>query len=105
VVRHLASGSRFALRKAVDGSFSLACIKTGKLGEFRLSTDFGVCRVAGTQLKQFYGDAVTDDFHTNNDAAISKLEDTVRKLETRHEMLIAKLSNPTANDARRGVGS
>src|ERR1700682_755560 len=42
-----------------------------------------------------YGDAVTDDFHTNNDAAISKLEDTVRVLETRHEMLIAKLSNPT----------
>jgi hypothetical protein len=30
-----------------------------------------------------YGDAVTDDFHANNDAAISKLEDTVRELETR----------------------
>ena len=42
-----------------------------------------------------YGDAVTDDFRTNNNAAISKLEDTVRELETRHEMLIAKLSNPT----------
>jgi hypothetical protein len=42
-----------------------------------------------------YGDAVTDHFHPNNDAAISKLEDTVRELETRHEMLIAKLSNPT----------
>jgi RNA-binding protein YlmH len=42
-----------------------------------------------------YGDAVTDHFHTNNDAAISKLEDTVRELETRHEILIAKLSNPT----------
>ena len=42
-----------------------------------------------------YGDAVTDHFQTNNDAAISKLEDTVRELETRHEMLIAKLSNPT----------
>ena len=42
-----------------------------------------------------YGDAVTDDFHANNDAAISKLEDTVRELETRHETLTAKLSNPT----------
>jgi hypothetical protein len=42
-----------------------------------------------------FGDAVTDYLHTNNDAAISKLEDTVRELETRHEMLIAKLSNPT----------
>ena len=42
-----------------------------------------------------YGDAVTDDFHANNDAAISKLEDTVRELETRHETLTAKLSKPT----------
>jgi len=38
---------------------------------------------------------VTDDFHANNDAAISKLEDTVRELEARHETLTAKLSNPT----------
>ena len=51
--------------------------------------------VAETQLKQL-GDAVTsDDFHTNNDAAISKLEEAIRELETRHETLIAKLSNPT----------
>jgi hypothetical protein len=97
------AGPALPSAKRSTGRFSLACIKTGKLGEFssaslgciRLSTDFGVCRAAGTQLKQFYGDAVTDDFHTNNDAAISKLEDTVRELETRHEMLIAKLSNPT----------
>jgi len=39
--------------------------------------------------------AVTDDFHANNDAAISKLEDRVRELEARHETLTAKLSNPT----------
>ena len=38
---------------------------------------------------------MTDDFHTNNDTAISKLEDTVRELETRHETLTAKLSNPS----------
>ena len=38
---------------------------------------------------------MTDDFHANNGAAISKLEDTVRELETRHETLTAKLSNPT----------
>ena len=42
-----------------------------------------------------YGDAVTDDSPANNDAAISKLEDTVRELETRHETLIEKLLNPT----------
>jgi hypothetical protein len=42
-----------------------------------------------------YGDAVTDDFRANNDAAISKLEDTIRELQTRHETLTAKLSNPT----------
>jgi hypothetical protein len=94
---------RSDIAPAVDGSFFVACIKIGNLGEvssaslgcIRLSTDFGVCRVAETQLKQVYGDAVTDYLHTNNDAAISKLEDTVRELETRHEMLIAKLSNPT----------
>jgi hypothetical protein len=54
-----------------------------------------------------YGDAVTDDFHTNNDAAISKLEDTVRELETRHEMLdvdCEAVESNRANDARRGVG-
>ena len=38
---------------------------------------------------------MSDDFHANNDAAISRLEDTVRELETRHETLTAKLSNPT----------
>jgi hypothetical protein len=38
---------------------------------------------------------VTDDFPANNDAAISKLEDTVRELENRYETLIKKLSNPT----------
>ena len=38
---------------------------------------------------------MTDDFHANNGAAISKLKDTVRELETRHETLTAKLSNPT----------
>jgi hypothetical protein len=38
---------------------------------------------------------VTDDFPANNDAAISKLEDTVRELENCHETLIKKLSNPT----------
>src|ERR1039458_3941289 len=37
--------------------------------------------------------AVTDDFPANNDAAISKLEDTVRELENRYETLIKKLSN------------
>ena len=42
-----------------------------------------------------YGDAVTDDFPANNDAAISKQEDTVRELESRYETLIKKLSNPT----------
>jgi hypothetical protein len=39
--------------------------------------------------------AVPDDFHANNDAAVSKLEDTVRELETRLETLTAKLSSPT----------
>jgi hypothetical protein len=38
---------------------------------------------------------VTDDSPANNDAAISKLEDTVRELETRHETIIEKLLNPT----------
>jgi hypothetical protein len=38
---------------------------------------------------------VTDDFPTNNDAAISKLEDAVRELQARQETLIEKLSNPT----------
>jgi len=38
---------------------------------------------------------VPDDFHANSDASISKLEDTVRDLETRLETLTAKLSNPT----------
>jgi hypothetical protein len=38
---------------------------------------------------------VTDDFPANNDAAISKQEDTVRELESRYETLIKKLSNPT----------
>lgn len=38
---------------------------------------------------------MTDDFPANNDAAISKLEDTARELENRHETLIKKLSNPT----------
>ena len=38
---------------------------------------------------------MTDDFPANNDAAISKLEDTVRELENRHETLIKRLSNPT----------
>jgi hypothetical protein len=85
----------------------LACIKIGKLGEFssppsRASDAFGSNRVYRFWYAEWlkhnsnsYSDAVTDDFHTNNDAAISKLEDTVRVLETRHEMLIAKLSNPT----------
>src|ERR1700731_4603466 len=52
-------------------------------------------RVAETHNSNSYGDAVTDDSPANNDAAISKLEDTVRELETRHETLIGKLSNPT----------
>jgi hypothetical protein len=38
---------------------------------------------------------VPDDFDANSDPAISKLEDTVRELETRLETLTAKLSNPT----------
>ena len=38
---------------------------------------------------------MTGDFPANNDAAISKLEDTVRELKTRHETLTEKLSNPT----------
>jgi hypothetical protein len=38
---------------------------------------------------------VPDDVQANGDAAISKLEDTVRELETRLETLTAKLSNPT----------
>ena len=38
---------------------------------------------------------MTDDFPANNDAAISKQEDTVRELESRYETLIKKLSNPT----------
>jgi hypothetical protein len=57
-----------------------------------------ICQAAAIAAKDnsnSFGDAVPDDFHANNDAAISKLEDTVRELETRHEMLIAKLSNPT----------
>ena len=36
-----------------------------------------------------------DDFDANSDAAISRLEDTVRDLQTRLETLTAKLSNPT----------
>jgi hypothetical protein len=39
--------------------------------------------------------AVTDDFHENDDAAISKLEGTVRELEARHTILLEKLSKPT----------
>ena len=31
----------------------------------------------------------------NNDAAISKLQDTIRQLQARHERMIEKLSNPT----------
>ena len=41
---------------------------------------------------------MTDDFpaeKANNDAAISKLQDTVRELQARQERMIAKLSNPT----------
>ena len=38
---------------------------------------------------------MTDDFPANNDAAISKQEDTVCELESRYETLIKKLSNPT----------
>jgi hypothetical protein len=41
---------------------------------------------------------VTDDFlreTANNDAAISKLEDTIRELQARQETMIEKLSNPT----------
>ena len=38
---------------------------------------------------------MTDDSPANNDAAISKLEDTVRELETRHETLIGRLLIPT----------
>jgi len=41
---------------------------------------------------------VTDDFPhetANNDAAISKLEDTVRELQARQQTMIEKLSNPT----------
>jgi hypothetical protein len=52
-------------------------------------------RVAETHNSNSYSDAVTDDSPANNDAAISKLEDTVRELETRHETLIGKLLNPT----------
>jgi hypothetical protein len=58
---------------------------------------FGASRFSGwlKHNSNSYGDAVTDDLHANNDAALSKLEDTIRELETRHETLIAKLSNPT----------
>jgi hypothetical protein len=38
---------------------------------------------------------VPDDLQATSDAAISRLEDTVRELETRLETLTAKLSNPT----------
>ena len=41
---------------------------------------------------------MTDDFPhetANNDAAISKLEDTVRELQARQQTMIEKLSNPT----------
>jgi hypothetical protein len=38
---------------------------------------------------------VIGDFPANNDAAISKVEDTVRESKTRHETLTEKLSNPT----------
>jgi hypothetical protein len=38
---------------------------------------------------------VPDESQANSDAAVSKLEDTVRDLETRLETLTAKLSNPT----------
>jgi hypothetical protein len=41
---------------------------------------------------------MTEDFSrepVNSDAAISKLEDTVRELQARQETLIEKLSNPT----------
>lgn len=41
---------------------------------------------------------MTDDFlreTANNDAAISKLEDTIRELQARQETMIEKLSNPT----------
>jgi hypothetical protein len=39
---------------------------------------------------------VTDDLPAKNDAAIAKLEHTVRELEARHETLIEKLLNPSA---------
>ena len=38
---------------------------------------------------------MTDDFHENDDAAISKMERTVRELEARHTILLEKLSKPT----------
>jgi hypothetical protein len=46
---------------------------------------------------------VSDDFHANNDAAISKLEDRVRELETRHETLTAKLPKPTEETILAGA--
>jgi hypothetical protein len=57
---------------------------------------FGASRFSGwlKHNSNSYGDAVTDDLHANNDAAISKLEDTIRE-KKRHETLTAKLSNPT----------
>jgi hypothetical protein len=91
-------------RPASAGRFSSACIKimVGKLGDFILAliaspSDAFVCRFGLSRFSGWlrhnsnsYGDAVTDDSPANNDAAISKLEDTVRELETCHETLIEK---------------
>jgi hypothetical protein len=38
---------------------------------------------------------VTDDLAPNSDAAISRLEQTIREMEARYETLIEKLSSPT----------
>ena len=49
---------------------------------------------------------MTDDFlreTANNDAAISKLEDTIRELQARQETMIEKLSNPTEEKMLAGA--
>lgn len=38
---------------------------------------------------------MTDDFPANNDASISKLQDSVRELQASQQRMIEKLSNPT----------
>jgi hypothetical protein len=90
--RRPASAGRFSIfcteimiGKLVDlpssHSKSNGCIRLESSQQIRRSRFSGWAEI---QLNS-YGNAVTDESPANNNAAISKLKDTVRELETRHE--------------------